>query len=146
MKLPLHNVERFITKFEEVVSKSILPDQLIPKVEIDTEVPLNFISFKSLSVINQMAPFGPQNLAPLFGTKNVVVDSVPKTLKDKHIKGFLRDAGSKKKYEFIGFGMADHLSNIRVGEPFQIAYHLEENNYRGNRTIQLILKDIRFDA
>ncbi len=146
LKLPLQNVERFIKKFEQVVRESILPEQLIPKVEIDTEIPLDFISFKSLSVINQMAPFGPKNLAPLFGTENVVVDSIPKTLKEKHLKGSLRDKEGKKRYEFIGFGMADHLTNIRIGEPFQIAYHVEENNYRGNRTIVLNLKDIRFDA
>lgn len=146
LTLPLSNVDKFINKFEEVVSASILPDQLIPKVEIDVEIPLSAITFKTLNVMNQMAPFGPQNLAPIFGTKNVFVDELPKVIKDKHLKGFVHAEGSSTKYEFIGFGLADKLDQIQVGHPFQIAYHLEENNYRGNKSLILNLKDVKIDA
>ena len=146
LTLPVENVEKFIQKFEEVVGKTILPEQLIPKIEIDTEIPLSFITFKTFNVMNQMAPFGPKNLAPVFGTKNVIVDTMPAVLKEKHIKGFIHAQGENKMFEFIGFGMADKLEQMDVGNPFQIAYHLEENNYLGNRSLILNLKDIRFDA
>lgn len=146
LTLQLKNVEEFINKFEEVVSSRILPDQLIPKVEIDTELPLSAINFKTYNVMNQMAPFGPQNMSPIFGTKNVIVDTIPKVIKDKHLKGFVRAENSTKLFEFIGFGMADKLDQIKVGEPFHIAYHLEENNYLGNKSLILNLKDVKIDA
>ena len=146
LTLPLDNVGKFTQKFEEVVSAGILPDQLIPKIEIDTEVPLSAITFKAYNVMNQMAPFGPQNMAPVFGTKNVFVDTTPKVIKDKHIKGFLHAANSTKLFEFIGFGMADKLEQIKVREPFHIVYHLEENKYLGNKSLILNLKDVRIDA
>ncbi|SNS41591.1 exonuclease RecJ [Ekhidna lutea] len=146
LTLPLKNVDSFINRFEEVVSARILPEQLIPKVEIDTEIPLSFITFKTLNVMNQMGPFGPKNMSPVFGTKNVIVDTAPKVIKDSHIKGFLHAQNSTKLFEFIGFGMANKIESIKVGKPFQIAYHLEENNYMGNKSLILNLKDVRFDA
>lgn len=146
LTLPVENVPLFVEKFEEVVSARILPEQLIPKVEIDTELPLSAATFKTFSVMNQMAPFGPQNLAPLFGTKNVWMARDPKVMKEKHIKGFIRDEHSAKLYEFIGFGLAEKMRDIKIGEPFDIAYHLEENTYRGNKTLSINLKDIRFDT
>lgn len=146
LTLPLKNVDSFIDRFEEVVSQTILPEQLIPKVEIDTDISLSAINFKTYNVMNQMAPFGPQNLSPVFGTKNVIIDHLPKVLKEKHIKGSLHTANSTRMFEFIGFGMADKMEQLQAGKPFHIAYHLEENNYLGNRTLLLNLKDIRFDA
>ena len=145
LTLPLENVETFIARFNDVVSKRILPEQLIPKIEIDIEIPLSHISYKTYSVMNQMSPFGPQNLAPVFGTKNVWVESPPKTINDKHLKGLVRDNHQGKLHEFIGFGMADKAVEIQINKPFQIAYHLEENNYMGNKSLILNLKDMKFD-
>lgn len=146
LTMAVENVPAFQERFEEVVSKRILPDQLIPKIEIDTDIPLSDLTFKTLSIMDQMAPFGPQNLAPVFGTKNVTVSSLPKLLKDKHLKGTVMEMGKKKQYEFIGFGLGSKMDQIKVGEPFEIAYHLEENNYRGNKSLILNLKDMRFDT
>lgn len=146
LTLPVENVKKLQDRFEEVVSKMILPDQLIPKVMIDTEISLSHISFKTFNIMNQMAPFGPQNIAPVFATKGVVVDEMPTVLKDAHIKGFVREPSDTRHHEFIGFGLVDKFDLIKVREPFDIAYHLEENNYLGNRTLVLNLKDIRLDA
>ncbi|WP_370088057.1 single-stranded-DNA-specific exonuclease RecJ [Ekhidna sp.] len=145
LTLPLDNVEKFIDRFEEVVSDRIHPDQLIPKIEIDLDIPLSALTFKTFNVMSQMAPFGPQNMAPVFGTKNVIVDTTPKVIKEKHVKGFLHAENSTRLFEFIGFGMADKLEQLQIGTPFHIAYHLEENNYMGNKSLILNLRDIRFD-
>ncbi len=146
LTLPLTNVEAFIERFEEVVSESIQPEQLVPKVVIDTNIPFSVINFKTYSIIQQMAPFGPKNMAPVFGTKNVIITSRPKVMKEQHVKGFLRERDSSKQLEFIGFGLADKFMSIEKDQPFQIAYHLEENNYLGNKTLILNLKDVKIDT
>lgn len=146
LKLSLDNVDAFITRFEEVVSNTIDEDVLMPKENIDIEIPLDVISFKMINVMNQMAPFGPENMSPLFGTKNVVVDSMPSILKEKHIKGFVREENNSRKFEFIGFGLASKIDKMKTGVPFRIAYHLEINEYLGNKTLVLNLRDIQFDT
>ena len=52
-----------------MVSKSISEDSLVPKIGIDLEVDFDFINFKTLKIIDQMAPFGPHNLQPVFVSK-----------------------------------------------------------------------------
>lgn len=146
VKLSIENVEKFKDRFEEVVSQSIKPEQLIPKIEIDTQVPLREINFKTFNIMEQMGPFGPYNLSPVFGTKNVIVDALPNVLKEKHLKGFLKMKDDPYRVEFIGFGLGEKINEMQVGVPFNVAYHLEVNEYLGNRTLILNLIDIRFDA
>lgn len=145
LTLPVSNVAAFIDRFEEVVSSTIQPDQLIAKLEIDTAISLSNVHFKTLNIIDQMGPFGPKNQDPLFGTKNVWFVAMPKILKEKHVKGFVRSSDCERPVECIGFGLAEKVKNIKVGHPFHIAFHIDENNYMGNKSIILNLKDIQFD-
>ncbi len=138
-------LDDFKLKFEEVVSKSISADQLTPKIQVDLEVNFDFINFKTLKIINQMAPFGPQNLQPIFVSRGVTVKGSPKVLKDQHLKLMLTQKGHPKSFESVGFGMADKLELIEKAQTIKIAYHIDLNEYMGNKTIQLIIKDIKED-
>lgn len=145
LTMAVDKVEAFQEAFEQVVSKRISDDQLIPKIIIDTDTQLEHANFKTLSILSQMEPFGPQNLAPVFGTKNVIVKSKPQVMKEVHAKGFLSEVGSDKKHEFIAFGLAEKLKEAEPGIPFQVAYHIEENNFMRQQSVILNIKDVRFD-
>lgn len=142
LSLELSQLSAFKKKFDEVVSSSISQEQLKPTLNIDLEVSLDFINFKSLGIIQQMAPFGPGNLDPLFVTKGVYLQSNPKLIKEKHLKLTLNQE-STTNIEAIAFGMVEYLDDLVMGKPFDIAYHIEENEYRGNKTLQVIIKDIK---
>ena len=145
MTLPIENISPFQERFEAIAKQEIPAELLIPKLEIDTELDLSFANFKSLSILNQMEPFGPHNLSPVFSTKGVTLKSRPKLLKEKHLKGFVY-SGTKVGYEFIGFGLGHYFEHLEVGQPFSIAYHIETNEFLGNKTLILNIKDIQFDA
>lgn len=143
LTLSLENIEAFSKRFEEVVSSSINEQILTPKLEIDLVVPLSFVNFKTHSILKQMAPFGPQNMQPLFVSNNVIARSTPYIIKDQHLKIQISQEGDQRIYECIGFGLAHKADLIKPGEPFSVAYNIEENNYMGNKTLQLRLKDIK---
>lgn len=145
LSLKIENVAAFKEKFEKVVAATILPEQLIPKLDVDLAIDFDFVNENTLSIVQQMAPFGPQNLQPVFSTKGLKVGSEPRVLKDSHIKLKVYQENEKQSFDAIGFGMANHYERIKNGDSFQMAYHIEENNYRGNKTLQLIIKDIKFD-
>lgn len=145
LTLALENVAAFQKRFEEVVARTILPDQLLPKLDIDLEVDFSFINYKTFHIIKQMAPFGPQNLNPVFVTKNVKFKIEPVILKDAHLKAVLYQEGHKTCFDAIGFGLAEKLELVSSAKSFQIAYQIEENDFRGNKTLQLNLKDIKID-
>jgi single-stranded-DNA-specific exonuclease len=137
------NVHAFIDKFEEVVSSTITEDQLKPVLHIDLEVDFSFINFKSLSIINQMAPFGPQNMQPLFSSTGVYVKGLPRLLKEKHIKLQVYQKEIDQTFDAIGFGLGEVMDWLDPDQPIQIAYSIDINEFMGNKSIQLLLKDIK---
>jgi len=145
LTLPIENIAAFQQKFEEVVASTINESSLLPKLEIDLEVDLSFVNYKNYSIINQMEPFGPQNLKPVFVSKNVRLKYPPKLVKEEHLKLSLYQPEESFVYDAIGFGLAEKLDLITSVEQFQIAYQIEENNYRGRKSLQLNIKDIKVD-
>ncbi|WP_184178104.1 single-stranded-DNA-specific exonuclease RecJ [Rhabdobacter roseus] len=143
LTLPVENVDAFRQKFEEIVSSRILPEQLIPRIEVDLELELSAISPKFYKVMRQMAPFGPGNMTPVFATHGVHVAGRPTIMKEKHIK-FEVFQGDSPPYTAVGFGMAHLYPDLMSGKPFSICYCVEENNFRGKQSLQLYLKDVKF--
>ena len=137
------NYQKFKNKFEEVVSKTIDKELLIPEISIDAELDLSEISPKFFRIIQQMAPFGPQNMKPTFLTLSVRDNGYGKQVgADKsHLKLSIISGSDKKTYNAIGFGLGTKLSLIQ--NEFDIVYTLDENEWNDIKSIQLVLKDIQ---
>ncbi len=140
--LPEH-YEKFKAKFEEVVQNSIDKDLLTPEISIDAEIELSDITPKFFRILQQMAPFGPQNRKPVFLTTAVRDNGYGKQVgqDDSHLKLNILSGADTKTYNAIGFGLGNKLAHIQ--NDFNIAYTLEENEWNGVTSIQLLLKDIR---
>ena len=144
MTLPLENIEAFQNKFEEVVSRRILPEQLIPEIEIDAELNLNDINFGFYKILKQFTPFGPQNMKPVFWAKNLRDRGYAKIVGENHLRMTLEQKENPSKaFAGIAFGQADKLELIKSGEPFDVLFSLEENEWQGKVSLQLMVKDIR---
>ena len=144
LSLPIENVPLFKHRFEEVVASTITEEQLLCKLDVDREVNFDFINYKSYNILRQMAPFGPGNVNPVFVSRNVTTKYPPRLIKEEHLKMTLVQNGSQP-FEAIAFGMGHFHELISEGKPFSIAYHLDENEYRGNKSLQLIIKDIKIE-
>lgn len=136
------NVEAFMDRFEEVVSSTITAEQLVQQIQIDGELRLSQIESKFFRVLNQFAPFGPENMAPVFITKNVYVCGMPVLVGQNHIKMSIMQPDSAM-FDCIAFGQGEQLLQIKKDEPFDICYAIEENVWRDKRSIQLNIKGIR---
>ena len=137
------NVPAFIDKFEEVVSASITEEQLIQQIPIDAEITLSQIESKFFRVMNQFAPFGPENMLPVFLTKNVYVSGYAGLAGSKHLKMAVMQPGSPA-FDCIAFNHGEYIDLIKKDVPFDICYTIEENVWKERRTIQLNIKGIRF--
>jgi single-stranded-DNA-specific exonuclease len=142
LTMPPENVAAFIEKFEEVVSASITDEQLIQQISIDVELELKSISAKFFRVLHQFAPFGPENMSPVFISKNVYVSGYPTLVGEKHLKMAIVQNGSQL-FDCIAFNHGDYLDKIKKDKPFDICYSIEENIWRDKRSIQLNVKGIR---
>lgn len=142
--MDVDKVDAFKKRFEEVVSKNITDDQLIPSVNVDTVIFLDEINFKFHNVLSQMGPFGPQNMQPVFVSENLHAINV-KVLKEQHLKFQVKQEGTEAAYDVIGFGLAEYHDLVNCGMKFHMAYTIEENDFRGNKSLQLFVKDLKFD-
>jgi len=148
LTMKLNNVSSFQERFEKVVDKMILPDQLIPVVEIDTELQLSDISEKFFRILKQFQPFGPENMAPVFLTENVSDNSTgkPVGMNAEHLKlSLVHEKDPYRVFPAIAFQQGKLFPKISSGQGFDICYSLDENVYRGESTIQINIKDIKVD-
>ena len=143
--LTLHpdNVAAFSDRFEEVVSATISPEQLTQQILIDTELRLSQVDAKFFRILNQFAPFGPENMSPVFLSKNVFVSGNPCLVGENHIKMCIAQEGSAT-FDCIAFNHGEYLPKLIKDVPFDVCYSIEENIYKEKRSIQLNIKGIRF--
>ena len=135
----------FKNAFELAVAENIKPEQRIPTAAYDLGITLDKITPKFYRIIAQMSPFGPGNMRPVFMTKNCQDVGGTRAVghDQSHLKLDVTDT-SKVTLSGIGFGMAKHISKIKSRDRFQILFTLDENEYRGVKSVQLKLKDLRF--
>jgi single-stranded-DNA-specific exonuclease len=144
LTLPVENVAIFRERFNDIVSSRLLPDQMIPVIRIDMELELGLITPKFYNILRQVGPFGPGNMTPVFVSHNVALAGKPVIMKEKHIKFDVKQNGSQV-FTAVGFGMSQFYPDLVNGKPFSICYQLEENNFRDKKTLQLSLRDLKFD-
>ncbi len=94
------------------------------------------------NLIKQMSPYGPLNMDPVFVTEEVYLSGRPRILKETHLKLSVCQKNSQT-FEAIGFGMAHYYQILAINKPFKMCYHIYENNYNGNISLQLMIKDIK---
>lgn len=146
LTMSLENVPLFIEKFEDVVSKSIKEESLVEEIEIDTEVELErATNEKFYQLIQQFAPFGPQNMDPVFVTKGVLAANGTRELKDNHLKLCIYHPSNPNYFvKGIGFNLGHHYANMMMNKPFDIVYNVTINEWNGEKNIEIVVKDIRF--
>lgn len=137
------NYQKFKQQFEEVVSATLPKELKTPEITIDSELDLSEITPKFYRIVQQMAPFGPQNMKPVFSSSSVRDNGYGKQVgADKnHLKLNLIYGSDNKTYNAIGFGLGNKLPVIQ--NEFNVAYTLDENTWNGYTSIQLMLKDIQ---
>ena len=145
LTLDASNLEAFQQRFEEVVSSTITDDMLIPVIDVDTPIRFDAISPKFLNILKQMGPFGPENQKPVFEASGVYVFNSLSSFKDRHIKFLAKQEGCESVFQAVGFDFADAYEMVARGDSFRMAFTIEENVYNGITSVQLRIKDLKFD-
>ena len=143
MTLREKNYEQFKLAFENCVQNSITEEMRSPEILIDAEIDFDSISPKFFRILKQFEPFGPGNMTPIFLSKNVCDTGFAKTLggENEHLRLLAEQKG--KKIPAIGFGCGKKLNFVKNKQKFDMVYCLDENEWNGNVTMQLRIKDIR---
>jgi len=138
-------IDAFRDRLKDVSRNLLTEEDLIAKLHIDCEIELSHINSKLLDVIESFAPFGPQNMRPIFLTRNCEVLGQPYCVGKNHLKMKVRKGDAV--FDIIGFGFGDWARQLSGrGSLVDLVYVIEYNSWEGHTRIQLRLKDIRLGA
>jgi len=139
------NLDAFKLKFETYVRDNITEESLVPEIEIDAEIHLNEINNKFYRILRQFAPFGPGNMSPIFMTSDVMDTGMARVVGKNHLKLEVVHANiSGYPLPAIAFQQAEKIKFIKgQGLTFSICFHLEENEWNGQKNLQLNVVDIK---
>jgi single-stranded-DNA-specific exonuclease len=144
LTLKRENVELFMDKFEAIVSANITDDQLIPKIDIDSELDFYEISDKFLRIIKQLAPHGPHNMTPTFLTKQVFDTGWGRIVGTNHLKlELFQQSNPLIRYNAIAYDKGDYIHFFQKKTPMDVVYKIVVNDFKGSSTTQLIIEDLR---
>jgi single-stranded-DNA-specific exonuclease len=144
MTLKPENYAAFKEAFEKVVQETIPSELRQPELSIDTNVNFEEITPKFTRILKQFEPCGPQNMAPVFMTKNVFDTGYGKPMgkEEEHLKLFVRQNNSEG-IPAIGFGLGNKHKLVTHQRPFEAAYCIDENQWQDKIELQLRLKDLK---
>ena len=146
LTLKKENIDLFKERFEQHVNSTITDEQLVPRVFIDTGLAFSEISEDFYKVMNRFQPFGPENMSPIFVSRNVFDSGAGRMVgsSGEHLKlDLCQESTGTRTFPAIAFGQANHFEYIKRGNPFDICYSLEMNEFRGARNLQLNIRDIK---
>ena len=146
LTLKKENIRPFMDRFEQYVNSTITEEQLVPRIFIDTELSFSEINDEFFKTMSQFQPFGPENMSPVFVSRNVFDTGSGRMVgsSGEHLKlDLCQESTGQKSFSAIAFSQANHFEYIRGGNPFDICYSLEMNEFRGNRNLQLNIRDIK---
>ncbi len=146
LTLKKENIRPFMERFEQYVNDTITEEQLVPRVFVDSELSFGEISEEFFNFLNKFQPFGPENMSPVFVSRNVFDAGTAKMVgsSGEHLKlDLCHESTGRKIFPAIAFSQAEHFEYIKGGNPIDICYSIEMNEFRGNRNLQLNIRDIK---
>ncbi|MFA4817464.1 MAG: single-stranded-DNA-specific exonuclease RecJ [Parcubacteria group bacterium] len=141
-----HNkIEKFYAKFGQLIEEKLKNKDITPQIEIDMEISADDLNWDLVGQIKKMEPFGEGNEEPVFLARNMLVESLRIVGNgSKHLKLTLRSRdNSPKIFDAIGFGFGDKYPDLKNGDKVDIVFNLQEDEWNGNKKIQLKLVDLK---
>ncbi|KXS44188.1 MAG: single-stranded-DNA-specific exonuclease [Candidatus Frackibacter sp. T328-2] len=143
LSIAQEDIVQFRKEINQYAEEALTEEDLVPKLRLDAEVELSDLDMDLVEEINSLAPFGLKNPRPKLAIKDVNVANFRIVGNSKkHLKLMVSD-DKDNKLDCIGFNLADFREKlITQREGIAIAGSLEINEWKGNKKIQLNLRDI----
>ncbi|MAG12762.1 single-stranded-DNA-specific exonuclease RecJ [bacterium] len=136
----IHTFEEALLRARELVPKYTSEQKDKP---VDTTLLLDEVNERTLSAVEQLAPFGMGNPKPIFLFENIKIHDIQFFGKEKNHMTFLFKNNDDKIVSAISFFADKKLTDFKEGERVTLTVHMERNGFRGSREPRLRLVDIR---
>lgn len=155
LSLPEENVDVFRRMLNE--NCKLTEDDFEEKVLIDVPMPMDYVSFDFIEQLDRLEPFGNGNPKPQFAQKNVHFISGRVLGANRNVGKYRVEDGNGRQYDVIYFGDIDDLNEYMASKygseavdmlylrgtrdiVMSVVYYPEKNEFRGNVSLQMVMK------
>ena len=138
------NFEEFKIRFDQTVKEMSNGKHFTPSILIDKEISFNDMTRSFLESVMRMAPFGPDNMNPVFISKDLLATDF-RLVGKEHARLYVHQRDTRITFPAIGFKLGKFGPNLEKGQSFEMVYTIGMNYWQGKGTWQLNIKDIRFN-
>jgi len=131
-------MDSFRARFSQYVLETTSEDQRRPKLIYDAEIGFDQLSLDFLASYDLLQPFGNGNPQPVFVSRKVGLSRPPLHMKNNHLRFMLRQGYHEQDAVFFGGG-----EYPLPDPPWDIAFTIDRNTFRGRTTLQLVIQDVR---
>jgi single-stranded-DNA-specific exonuclease len=132
------SLERFREKFATFVIENSTEEERMPRLIYDAEINFSELSLNFLASYELLQPFGNSNPQPVFVSRGVELCSPPYKMKNNHLRLSMRQGHDEKSAVFFGGGERDLPK-----PPWDIAFTIDRNTFRGNTSLQIVIQDVK---
>ncbi len=143
LSLTRGNLDLFRRAINKYAEEKLAGESFCRVVDIDLILYPEEISQRLADELYLLEPFGTGNAQPIFETDRLVISEITPLSGGKHTKLTLHTPGLSTVFTALLFGTPTAEFEYSVGEAVDIAYNLDINEFRGRKSVQLLLRDIR---
>jgi len=144
LAVEVDKVDEFREKFNNVVKNLITQEELLPEIKIEAKISFSEITPKFIRIIDQFSPFGPGNMRPVFWSENLEVVYPPRLVGNNHIILCLRQNGTNKVFDAIGFDLGEFAEKIvKEKHLLDVVFTIDKSVRDGKTFPQLRIKDLK---
>lgn len=120
------------------------PEDFIPQVWIDVALPLEYLSEELIGELRLLEPFGQGNEKPLFAQKQLHIRSLRVLGRNRNVVKLSLVTGSGMPMEGMLFTEGDaFVEELGDQRTMDVIYYPEVNEYNGNRTLQIVIREYK---
>ena len=136
-------LEDFKKAFINFANERLTEENLQATLTLDSEIALQDITPRFMEFLDKLSPYGPGNMRPKFAIRNAEIAGAPKVIgkTGEHIRFKIRQG--LKSCSAVGFGLSNKYEMLITGQPVDIACVVETNEWQGNTSIQMNVRDIK---
>ncbi|HBZ87099.1 MAG: single-stranded-DNA-specific exonuclease RecJ [Candidatus Edwardsbacteria bacterium RIFOXYD12_FULL_50_11] len=142
MSIETAKIPEFRQKMNQIAKQTLTSDDLMPTQALDVLVDLDEVDSNTARSFAKFAPFGPGNRHPVLASQQLRVVGSPYIVGKNHLKFKVKQ--KQRVFDAIGFSFGDLLDEVEDPDAtLDMAFVLEENEWQGQKKLQLRLKDIK---
>ncbi|MCI8984173.1 MAG: single-stranded-DNA-specific exonuclease RecJ [Hungatella sp.] len=139
--------EANVDRFRQALNRNarLTEEDFIPKIWIDVAMPIEYVSEPLIQELKMLEPFGQGNEKPQFAQKAMRVRSARVVGKNRNAVKLSMVTPGGAAVDGILFTEGDRfMEEMGAKREMDVIYYPDINEYNGNRTIQMVVKEYRF--